>query len=116
MKSDCEPNIDFFPQGMEKFFPGLIALTFGNTQLLSVTAEDLQSFPGLAMLSVFVGNLTVIDANLVEFNPNVVRIYFTNNLLENVGNNVFANLTRLYFLDMRGNPCTGHSTQLPDLC
>lgn len=127
--SIANQTLTFVPQSIEAFFPNLVALVFANTQLLKISAQDLQPFPQLLMLSVFGGNITILDSDLFEFNTNVVRIYFHQNQIQNIGSDVFGNLARLYFLDISDNPCIGESligrnreavlkitAQLSDLC
>lgn len=100
-------NLNYVPANINHFFPNLTGLEWYNSNLLSVTSEDLRPFPQLIIFSSFINKLVEIDGDLFEFTPNLRWISFYNNLLEHIGNDLLTNLTVLEQVGFQLNPCIG---------
>lgn len=83
------------PPNLKDFFPNLKLIELTVTNLLSLTADDL-NFPSLEVL-MFSGhyNLTSIDSDLFKHTPKLVYIFCFDNGIRHVGNDLLANLNEL---------------------
>lgn len=104
-------NLPFFPQGIVNFFKNLRALYFFETILQSISAEDLQPFPQLELLGLYMVNLTSLDGDLFKFNPLLKYISLGNNKIQHIGHDLVTNLNNLEDLSLFGNICINQSAK-----
>ena len=100
-----EQNVRKFPQGIENFFPNLIALRCANSGLIEISAEDLKPFSGLRVLWLPYNKLISIDSDLFKYTPRLQVINVAVNKIESVGTEAFAVLDDLSYFSFFYNPC-----------
>lgn len=93
------------PSNIDKFFPNIQGIKWKNTNLLSISANNLKQFPNLKALSLARNKLVTIDSDLFKFTPYIKWISFSNNLIEDVGANLLKGLADLQFVSFEENPC-----------
>lgn len=98
-------NLNYVPSNIDHFFQNLTGLDWHNSNLLSVTSEDLRPFPELIVFSSYNNEVEEINGDLFSFNPKLRWISFYKNLLQRVRHGLFTNLTALEQADFRLNPC-----------
>lgn len=75
-----ESKIDFIPGGIKAMFPNLKVFIVKNSELLVVRAEDLRQFGNsLEMLTIAYTEITSLDRNVLDNNPNLIVIEFYGN-------------------------------------
>lgn len=88
--------IHFIPSGIKSQFSNLKALSINSCGLLSVNKEDLKSFGNsLERLSLSYNKLISIEADFLDYNPNLRAIYLNDNPLQHIQGNFFKNLKNL---------------------
>lgn len=103
-----DKNINFMPNGIEKFFPDLESIRICNSNLKSIDQADLKPFGKLRNLDVERNDLVFLDSELFEFNPEIETLDFYNNKLRYVGENIFKSLSKLNIADFNNNPCSSY--------
>lgn len=99
----------FVPQEIEKFFKNLLAMTFRDTNIHSISAQDLQSFPQLQSLEINHGDLSSLDGNLFMYNPRLLNVAFDDNEIEHIGLDLVTKLDHLRELALSRNTCIDES-------
>lgn len=94
----------FFPQNLLNFFKNLKAISLSKTQLLTLSAMDLQPIPGLLFLYLGGNNLTSLDGDLLQFSPHIRLFSVENNQIEQIGPNFHAP-EELQSLYLENNVC-----------
>lgn len=97
--------VNFIPINLGDFFPNLVNVQFGRTQLLTISSNDLRQFSNLEYLFVQNNKLEKLDANLFQFTPKLRGIFLSGNLVKSVGKNVLSNLKNLTSVDFSMNTC-----------
>jgi len=100
-----EPNLSRIPRGIENFFPNLIGLAWGNTNLTSLVADDLKPFPKLLSAWFPSNKFVSLHSDLFVHTPMVRHIDFGRNLLENVGSDLLTSLNNLTSALFNDNRC-----------
>lgn len=108
------PITNRLPRNINSFFPNLIAVDWVFGTLSGINSEDLRQFPGLRMLSLFGNQLTLLDSNVFAHNPSLEWIELSNNLITNVGDGLFNNLSNLTFVMFERNPCINFLATTPE--
>lgn len=116
----------YFPERLLDYFKILKAVGITNTQLLTLSATDLQEIPGLLHVSVQENNLISLDGDLFSLTPHLKYFAADFNRIEHVGTDFFIpdNMT---FLLLGFNVCVNVNAQdrsevlrlarsLPELC
>lgn len=98
-------DMKFIPLNVDKFFPGIKAISWYNSKLLTISADDLKQFPNLVFLGLWLNNLKTLDGDLFKFNPKLQLIDFDDNQIDNVGENLLSNLKNLTVVDFSHNVC-----------
>lgn len=98
-------NVPSIPEGINLFFPNLIALLIGGSSLQSISAQDFQPFPQLLYLDLPHNQLVSLDGDLFEFNPLLQMLYLNGNNIRHIGHNLVENLEDLVELNLSGNEC-----------
>lgn len=125
--------LDQFTQRIPKninateFFPHIMAVLWQNSYLQTISAEDLEQFPLLEVISIHQNQVTTLDGNLFMHNGLLKSIGFRYNDLRAVGNDLLSNLPALQVVNFQDNPCVNHranttetiadlNTNLPVMC
>lgn len=122
-----DQNLPFIPRNIATFFKNIKALDFWNSNLETISAEDLEQFPNLLVFSAHRSYLVSIDGDLFKHTPKLVYINFDENQILHVGRDLVKHLNDLQALSFVNNPCVdtvsqNHETvlwlndQLPILC
>lgn len=98
-------DLSKFPKGIEHFFPNLRIIFLHNSNLWSLSAEDLRPFPGLMYLNIDSNKIVSLDGNLFQFTPRLLYIDFEGNFLYHVGIGIFSGLNYLQTVNFKANPC-----------
>lgn len=98
--------LPFIPQGIETFFKNLKAMTYFNTSMLSISAEDLRPFPKLESLSFDRNKLTSLDGDLFSNNPKLSILQLRHNRIQHIGHDLLSPLSNLKYFYLDGNICT----------
>jgi hypothetical protein len=100
------PNVSRFPRHLDQFFANLIGIQVYNSSMSEIQQSDLKVFPKLKYLYLCCNKLTVIEANLFEFNPELQLIWLQKNKIYHIDPFVFTFLHRLEVLWLDGNNCS----------
>lgn len=98
-------NIEYFPQGLGKFFENLKGLQISHCNLKEIHQSDLKQFPNLIRVDLFSNNIKVLEEGLFEFNPNLEWVDFDKNKITQIHPNIFDHLSELSSLYLRSNKC-----------
>lgn len=98
-------NLHRIPANLHQFFPNLIRIYLGNSNLKSLTADDLKHFGSLKVLDVWNNKLTSLPDDLFKFTPKLQRIFFAKNTLQHIGEGLLDGLKDLQHADFRHNHC-----------
>lgn len=91
-------NVKFshIPKRISNFLANLKVAQFSNNGLLSVTKEDLKQFGSkLELIDFSFNNLTAIEADLFEFNPQLKAVIFRRNPIKLIHPGFFDSLVNL---------------------
>lgn len=90
--------INYFPKGLQKLFPNLVAISIMSSNLKEVRQSDLSPFPQLKYLNFYNNNLKNIREDLFEFNKKLELIGLHYNEIKFVDVRVIQGLKNLRFL------------------
>lgn len=113
-KVEASPLLEYFPRGLENFFPNLETLVITQTGLKYFTADDIKVFPNLTSLFLNGNQLEEIYAKTFEFNEKLETIDLSANKLSNVGFNFFKFLKNLKSINLSNNVCINERAQNSD--
>lgn len=118
-----ETEISFFPRGLHKIFPRLLAIRIYHCGLKELTKDDLEGLENLERLNLCENDLETLPSNLFEGMSKLKKIDFSGNELEFLSSNLFRpimnnKLTSVSFCDNKNidvfyNP--GYSESVADL-
>lgn len=101
-------NLQWFPKGIEQFFPNLKGIRANNNDIKVITKDDLKVFPKLQYFDFFNNELTMLDGDLFSMTPNLQYIDFNHNKIKKIGKNTFKSLINLQYLYFNGRDnCVG---------
>lgn len=90
------PSVKFIPTGIKRKFPNLNTLVIYKSGLLSVDKKNLKEFGhSLEYLNLGFNSLTFIDADFLEFNPNIRHVELLENPIRHIDPGFFTNLKNL---------------------
>lgn len=96
----------YFPSGLTKYFKNIESIQLASTKLKELTKEDLKEFGGkLKNLWLYDNDITVIQADLFQYNPNLEFINLGDNKVAQVELGAFNGLDKLHTLWLFSNPC-----------
>lgn len=103
-------RINYIPKNIKAKFPNLKVIRFEITKLLSVSRENMQQFGNSLEFVCFAGNqLTWLDRDLFESNPNLKVIYLHDNPIRYIDPAFFETLKKfrnLRLLNLSRLKCT----------
>jgi len=98
-------NIDYFPQGLEKFFGNLKSIVIYYGHIKEIHQSDLKPYPKLVNLYLENNDIETIEAGLFDFNPKLEGVSFWENKITKIDPNVFDHLSKLQNIWLGGNVC-----------
>lgn len=111
MRIEQSPHLEYFPTGLEKFFPNLEKLVITETGLKILEKEDLEVFPALKTLLINNNQLQRLNSNIFESNSDLENINLSDNKLDHVGADALKSLTKLKHVEMFNNVCINQTAQ-----
>lgn len=93
-------TVHYIPKGIELLFPGIMGISIGESNLQSITKEDLKPFDALEIIWLYGNNLHKLDGDLFEYNSQLKAINFGGNELTFIGEKILTplkNLEQAYF-------------------
>jgi hypothetical protein len=107
---------EVIPSGLGTIFPSVELFTVWNATLKIVTNKEIQQFPNLRELWLYVNELEYLESNLFEYNSKVEYIHFNSNKIKYIGGNFFNFLPNLQKASFWYNLCiTGEATDAASL-
>lgn len=89
-------KVKFIPSGIKSNFPNLKALAISSCGLMSVNKDNFKEFgSSLEVLVLGYNKLTLIDADLFDYNPNLKIIELNYNPIRHIESEFFTNLKSL---------------------
>lgn len=83
-------HLDYFPQGISQFFPNIIALTFYQCGLSTLSGYELEEFPKLEYFNAYNNKIVRIPGNFFKPTLRMRYISFEYNQIEHVGERSFG--------------------------
>lgn len=108
-------ELSAMPSNIEQFFPNLVAISWFNGNLTTITSTDIKPFPKLIRIYLSFNKIATLDGDLFQYTSKMQRIHLNGNLISNVGVDLLADLTELARVDLRMNPCISINADTPDL-
>lgn len=99
-------TINQFPKNLEIFFPNLDRFHFRNSNLFSISSEDLRPFRNLVYFAIGEkSKLMSIESDLFKYTPKLELVAFNNAPIKNVGFGLLDNLKHLKQVNFFNNDC-----------
>ena len=98
-------TVYYLPKGVDKFFPNLEMLTVYDTELKSLTQDDLKSLTHLMFIYLNHNDIEYLDNDLFKFNLKLKTVSLSENKLKYIGANLLSNLKGLQVVNFQFNPC-----------
>jgi len=106
-----DKTINYFPSGLEKFFPNLKGIVISHSGLKEVHQSDLQPHSKLTYLSLPYNEIQIIDDDLFDSNLDMEMIFLQENQIFFIGSTTFDNLPGLVTLNLKENTCINKETK-----
>ena len=100
-----DEHISYFLKDTNVFFPQLKAISWYHSELQSLTADDLQPYPNLISLGLWMNNLVALDGDIFLHTLKLQYIDFDLNSISSVGVNILDGLLDLKIADFSHNNC-----------
>lgn len=102
-------NLDYFPKGIEKFFPNLldISISYGNIKKLN--GDEFEHWKDLEEFRFDHTNLEIVPGNLFSKNKKLENIILSNNKIKVIGAELLDGLDELSVVSFLGNVCIDQS-------
>lgn len=102
-----DQNVTKIPGNITRtdLLPNIIAIIWRTSNLQTISAEDLEQFPNLKVLSIYQNQVTTLDGNLFTFTRSLKSIGFYKNNIRNVGEGLLNDLSNLEIVNFGANPC-----------
>jgi Leucine-rich repeat (LRR) protein len=98
-------TVNYFPIGIDKFFPDLQAIQVFNSKLKTIEKSDLKPFRHLKAVYLQYNEIEALEDNLFDNNTEIELIHLSRNKIKYIGANVFQPLKKLKYLYLVGNFC-----------
>jgi len=93
-------NIEYFPQGLDKIFKNLMAISVWNGRIKEISQIDLKSYPNLEIIDLYENNIEHLEDELFKYNAKLKVITFSKNNIFHIYGNIFENLMDLELLSL----------------
>ncbi|KAG5669388.1 hypothetical protein PVAND_017275 [Polypedilum vanderplanki] len=100
-----DKTMNYFPKGIDKFFPNLQFIAIWTTELKEIRQSDLAPFTKLRILSIWNNQIEVLEKDLLQFNTEIEYIGFGKNNIKFVDGKIFNHLRKLHTFHFDGNDC-----------
>lgn len=98
-------NLDYFPTGIDKFFPKLRAIYFYYGKISKLSGDELVGLKNLEWFSSSYNSIEILPGNLFRDNKEMRIIFFYANNIYNVSSNLLDGLSKLEYVNMGKNFC-----------
>lgn len=85
-------TMNYLPKNIENFFPNLKGIRVSNSTLLTWRRQDISPFPHLLFFYLDKNQILSIEGDLLNENPGVEYISFSENPMMHIGPNLFSPL------------------------
>jgi hypothetical protein len=99
-----DKTVEYFPRGIEKFFPNVRELTIYNSKLKVISKSDLQQFPKLTMFQLSYNDVEVLNDDLFEHNSELLWLEIESKKIKTLNATIFNPLKKLKVLSL-SLPC-----------
>lgn len=106
-------NLNYIPKLIDNYFPTLEGISWYNSNLLALRAEDLKQFEHLVFLGMWMNKITILESDVFKYVPNLKLIDFDSNLLIHV-ECVLGDLRDLQVADFSDNPGIDEYADTPE--
>lgn len=107
--------LKIFPHNLTHFFKNLDKIQIHNSNIKSITKDDLKQFNGKLKVLQLQGNeIDVIKSDLFDDNKNLEIFWVYNNKIRHVEEKALDGLENLIWLSFSSNPCTSHKDEAED--
>jgi Leucine-rich repeat (LRR) protein len=107
--------VQFFPQGLKKFFSHIKGLSISRSKLKKVEKKDLEQFPKIRFLSLNGNEIRFLPNDLFEGNLELELISFRWNPISHIGHNLVIPLKGLVKADFYLTKCPNFDYYLPTM-
>lgn len=107
-------KLEKIPNNLNKFFPNVKVLEWNNSNLKSLSAEDLKQYPELITFSSYYNDIVTLESDVFKYNPKLQWIYFHKSNIQHVGEGLLDGLDELTFVNFERNPCINTYGRTPE--
>jgi hypothetical protein len=97
--------VNYMPLGISHLLPNLDSIIIESSHLQELRQSDLQQFPKLKYLNIYINDIKTLERDLFKFNPMLAFIRLYSNKIMQVHPTAFDNLNNLAYLDLNDNVC-----------
>lgn len=97
---------NFFPKNILDVFPNVNVLHIEDTNINSITSNDLKPFERLTSVTISGNKIEKITSDLFKHTPNLKDLDLDGNQIKIIESGAFDGLKKLNFFYIRDNPCT----------
>jgi hypothetical protein len=98
-------TMNYFPRGIEKFFPNIEAIYVQSCKLKAIKKEDLEKFTQLKELILHYNEIEELYDDLFVSNEKLLYIDLGHNKIKFIGEKTFESLKNLHILYLSSNQC-----------
>jgi Leucine-rich repeat (LRR) protein len=96
---------DYFPRGLEKFFPNIEVIYFNFCKLKVIKKQDLKVFPQLKEIYLQFNEIEKLNDDLFAANEKLLYVNLHSNKIDFIGTEIFEPLKQLKTLYLNRNQC-----------
>lgn len=100
-----QPLVNWIPREIEKFFPDLTSIYFSESNITTISADDLKPFLNLLKLYLPNNKLVTLDGDLFQYTRKLQVVWIQINSLQHVGHDLLTGLNDLTMAYFHSNPC-----------
>lgn len=90
-----QQTVNYFPTGLEYFFPNLECIFVLRSNLKVITKYNLQPFALLKRLELYENELISLECDLFAYNPELQFINFNTNQISAIGDRILESLDKV---------------------
>ncbi|KAG5667379.1 hypothetical protein PVAND_015361 [Polypedilum vanderplanki] len=101
-------DLRIFPRNVRIFFPNIIGISLTQTSIKTLNGDELNEYGAqLIWFGIVLSHVVEVPSNFFLHTPNVVNVWFSNNQIERVGNDLLTPLNKneLKIVDFILNRC-----------